>query len=62
MVERRDAQLKRLQEDNKELSTQLEAAVRAKCEAVAKTDEVEGLKLELSYKSVILILSLFVIE
>ncbi|XP_075224314.1 nuclear basket protein megator isoform X2 [Lycorma delicatula] len=50
MIERRDAQLKRLQEDINVLSKQLENAVHAKCEAIAKNDEVEGLKLELSCK------------
>lgn len=50
MVERRDTQLKRLQEDISVLNSQLEAAVKAKCEAIAKNDEIEGLKLELTYK------------
>lgn len=50
MVERRNNELQRMQEDITSLTTQLQAAIQAKCEALAKADEVESLKLALDYK------------
>lgn len=50
MVDRRNAELERLQSDVELLTKQLEAAVGAKCEALAQSDEVASLKLTLEYK------------
>lgn len=53
MVERRNNEVRRLQEDLATLGSQLQAAVQSKCEALANADEVDSLKLSLEYKYVI---------
>lgn len=50
MVERRNNELQRMQEDITSLTNQLQAAIQAKCEALAQADEVESMKLALDYK------------
>ncbi|XP_039285637.1 nucleoprotein TPR-like [Nilaparvata lugens] len=50
MVGRRDAQLQRLQEDVATLTKQLDAAILAKCQAIAQLDNLDALKMELDYK------------
>ncbi|KAG8308469.1 hypothetical protein J6590_002557 [Homalodisca vitripennis] len=50
MLERRDNNLQRLQEDMATLTNQLQSAVQAKCEALANVDEVESVKLALDYR------------
>lgn len=50
MVERRDNELRRLQEDISSLTVQLQAAVTSKCEALANSDEVQSQKLALDFK------------
>lgn len=50
MVERRDAELGRLQGDLELLKGQLEAAISAKCQALAQADEVASMKLTIEYK------------
>lgn len=50
MLERRNAEIERLQADTSMLSTQLNAAVNAKCEALAKSEEVSSMKTTLEYK------------
>lgn len=50
MVERRNAEVERMQSDINLLSKQLEAAVSAKCEALAQADEVASMKLTIEYK------------
>lgn len=50
MVDRRNAELERMQSDIDMLSRQLESAVGAKCEALAQSEEVAAMKLTLEYK------------
>lgn len=50
MVERRNAEVERMQSDINLLSKQLDAAVTAKCEALAQSDEVASMKLTIEYK------------
>lgn len=50
MVERRDSELQRLREDIKTLSTELSAAINAKCEALANAEEVESKRLALDFR------------
>lgn len=50
MVDRRNAELERLQLDIDMLSKQLESAVSAKCEALAQSEEVASMKLTIEYK------------
>jgi hypothetical protein len=50
MVDRRNTELQRMQVDVKMLNTQLEAAINAKCEAIAKYEGVQSQQVELDYK------------
>lgn len=50
MLDRRNAEIERLQTDVSTLSNQLNAAVNSKCEALAKMEEVSSLKVSLEYK------------
>lgn len=50
MIQRRNAEVERLQADITTLTKQLEAAVNAKCEALAQADEVASMKLTLEYR------------
>lgn len=50
MLQRRNAEVERLQSDLKTLTRQLETAVNTKCEALAQADEVESMKITLEYK------------
>lgn len=50
MLERRNIELQRLNEDIASLSSQLHAAISAKCEAMSNSDEVHSQKLALEYK------------
>lgn len=50
MLERRNAEIERLQTDVTTLSGQLNAAVNSKCEALAKMEEVSSMKLTVEYK------------
>lgn len=50
MVERRNAEVERMQSDISLLSKQLDAAVTAKCEALAQNDEIASMKLTIEYK------------
>lgn len=50
MLQRRDAEIERLQADLSTLTKQLEGAVNAKCEALAQADEVASTKLRLEYR------------
>ncbi|XP_068911983.1 nucleoprotein TPR-like isoform X2 [Tenebrio molitor] len=50
MLLRRNAEIERLQTDLTTLTKQFEAAVNAKCEALAQADEVSSMKLRLEYR------------
>ncbi|XP_056646603.1 nucleoprotein TPR isoform X2 [Diorhabda sublineata] len=50
MINRRNAEIERLQTDLNALAKQLETAVNAKCEALAQIDEVASLKLNIEYR------------
>jgi nucleoprotein TPR len=50
MVDRRNTELQRMQDDVKILNTQLKAAIDAKCEAIAKYEAVQSLEVSLEYK------------
>lgn len=50
MLQRRDAEIERMQSDIKSLMEQLETAINTKCEALSKADAVESMKLTLEYK------------
>ncbi|KRT85709.1 hypothetical protein AMK59_2854, partial [Oryctes borbonicus] len=50
MLERRNGEIERTQSDLAAVTKQLEAAVTAKCEALAKSEEVAALKMTLEYK------------
>ncbi|GLH16542.1 Uncharacterized protein GBIM_20794 [Gryllus bimaculatus] len=50
IVERRNAELNHLQEDYRSLSSQLQTAIAAKCEALVKSEEVETQRLNLEFK------------
>jgi nucleoprotein TPR len=50
MVDRRNTELQRMQEDVKMLNSQLKAAIDAKCEAIAKYEGVQSRQLALDYK------------
>lgn len=50
MLERRSGEIERTQSDLVTLTKQLEVAVAAKCEALAKSEEVAALKMTLEYK------------
>ncbi|KAI4471104.1 nucleoprotein tpr-related [Holotrichia oblita] len=50
MLERRNAEIERTQSDLLAVTKQFEAAVSAKCEALAKSEEVAALKMTLEYK------------
>ncbi|KAK9892640.1 hypothetical protein WA026_021017 [Henosepilachna vigintioctopunctata] len=50
MLQRRNLEIERMQADIKSLMEQLEAAINSKCEALAKSDAVESMKLTLQYK------------
>ncbi|XP_044737126.1 nucleoprotein TPR isoform X2 [Chrysoperla carnea] len=50
MLERRTTELERLQTDFKSLSEQLQAAITAKCEVLAKSEEVESMKTNLEFR------------
>jgi nucleoprotein TPR len=50
MVDRRNTELQRMQEDIRTLNTQLKAAIDAKCEAIAKYESVHSLQVSLEYK------------
>ncbi|XP_055390315.1 nucleoprotein TPR [Condylostylus longicornis] len=50
MNERRNAEVERLQSDLKSLEQQLKAAVHAKCEALAKIDEIQAKEVALDFK------------
>ncbi|XP_044766896.1 nucleoprotein TPR isoform X2 [Coccinella septempunctata] len=50
MLQRRNAEVERMQSDIKSLMEQLETAINTKCEALSKADAVESMKLTLEYK------------
>ncbi|KAF7268978.1 hypothetical protein GWI33_017962 [Rhynchophorus ferrugineus] len=50
MIQRRNAEIERMQLDVNTLTKQLEDAVNTKCEALAKADEVASMKVTLEYK------------
>lgn len=50
MIDRRNAEVERMQADIEILTKQLTAAVSAKCEALAQADEVASMKLTIEYK------------
>ncbi|XP_017772857.1 PREDICTED: nucleoprotein TPR isoform X2 [Nicrophorus vespilloides] len=50
MVERRNGELERMQSDINSLTKQLEDAVAAKCEVLAKVNEVDSMKLSIEYR------------
>ncbi|XP_037913909.1 nucleoprotein TPR isoform X2 [Hermetia illucens] len=50
MVERRAAEVERFQSDLKAYESQLQTAINAKCEAVAKMDEIKSKEVSLDYK------------
>lgn len=50
MMQRRNAELERLQLDIETMTKQLEDAVNTKCEALAKADEVASMKVTLEYR------------
>lgn len=50
MMQRRNAELDRLQLDIETITKQLEDAVNTKCEALAKADEVASMKVTLEYR------------
>lgn len=50
MLDRRNIEIERLNSDITSLTKQLNAAVNAKCEAIAKQDEVASMKLTLDFK------------
>lgn len=50
MVDRRNTELQRMQEDVKMLNSQLTAAINAKCEAIAKYEGVQSQQFALDYK------------
>lgn len=50
MVERRNGDLERLQDEMDQLKNQLEVAISAKCQALAQADEVASMKLTIEYK------------
>lgn len=50
MIQRRNAEVERLQLDIDTLSKQLQDAVNTKCEALAKAEEVASMRLTLEYK------------
>lgn len=52
MVERRDAELERQRQDIKTLTTELAAAVNAKCQALANAEEVESKQAALDFRLV----------
>lgn len=59
MVERRDGELQRLQEEMEQLKGQLEAAISAKCQLLAQADEVESMKLTIEYRQKRFVVFLF---
>jgi nucleoprotein TPR len=50
MVDRRNTELRRMQDDVTMLNSQLKAAIDAKCEAIAKYEGVQSLQVSLEYK------------
>jgi nucleoprotein TPR len=50
MVDRRNTELQRMQEDVKVLNNQLTAAINAKCEAIVKYEGVQSQQVALDYK------------
>lgn len=50
MLQRRIGEVERLQLDIETLTKQLEDAINTKCEALAKAEEVESMKMTLEYK------------
>lgn len=50
MLDRRTTEIERLQSDLAMVTSQLNAAVNAKCEAIAKVEEISSLKLTLEFK------------
>lgn len=50
MVERRNFEVERLEADINSLKQQLHSAINAKCEAIAKYDEVQHLEVNLEFK------------
>lgn len=50
VIERRNAEVERLQADVKTYEAQLQAAINAKCEALAKVDEIQSKEMALDFK------------
>ena len=50
MVERRNFEVERLEEDVKALKQQLQSAINAKCEALSKCDEIQHKESAVDYK------------
>ncbi|KAL9918986.1 nuclear basket protein megator [Glossina fuscipes fuscipes] len=50
MIERQNSELERLQQDLKGYQQQLKAAIAAKCEALARVDEVESKEVSIDFK------------
>ncbi|CAH0546355.1 unnamed protein product [Brassicogethes aeneus] len=50
MIQRRNTEVERMQSEITTLTQQLEAAVNAKCEALAKSQEVDSMKITIEYK------------
>ena len=50
MVERRNFEVERLEDDIKSLKQQLQAAVNAKCEALSKYDEIQHKESTIEFK------------
>lgn len=62
MLERRDGELERLQDELGQFKLQLEAAISAKCQALAQADEVASMKLTLEYKEKRFVCHLFLLN
>ena len=52
MLDRRNTELQRMQDDIKTLNIQLHAAVDAKCEAIARFEGVQSQQVSLDFRSV----------
>uniref|UniRef100_A0A1I8NNF9 Nucleoprotein TPR n=1 Tax=Stomoxys calcitrans TaxID=35570 RepID=A0A1I8NNF9_STOCA len=50
VIERQNSEVERLQQDLKAYQQQLKAAIGAKCEALARVDEIEGKEVSLDFK------------
>lgn len=57
MVERRNFEVERLEEDTKALKQQLQAAINAKCETLSKYDEIQHKESAIAFKVYILFLN-----